>query len=629
MRYTIRTPQLGLLVILLLQLAWVLPARAHANLQRSEPPPNASLSAAPDSIRLWFTEPLEPAFSRFTLRDSRGEIVPTAASQVADDDPQQLFMPAGDLPDGLYTVVWRSLSRTDGHPAEGSFSFGINVPISDLTASTLVEAPIAAGEALIRALNVLAVSLMIGGLGFRLFVWARMPEPLTQAIPGDAVLRLVWIGWALTGVMLVAVLMMQTSLTAEIPFWGALAHPALIELLARTSFGRLWLARAGLWALVGGLVWAARGRTPRLGFALAVGALLLLPQSLFGHASAAPNSLIAVAANWLHLAATALWVGGLAAFAVILTAGRRSAALTSASAAALVGHFSNYARVAVTALLLTGAYAAWLHVGSVRALLETQYGRVLVVKLCLLAPLLAIAAINLVWTHRRLQADQAIWVGRLRQLIGAEIALLAGVLLAVGALTSGSPARPIQALRAALPPPPLLEMRTASDQMVHLEITPGSVGHNRFAVTLTDANDTPITDISLIRMRFESLEQNLGRSELRPAAQADSPGIYQAEGANLSLPGWWRIRLTIQRPLQFDTVVDFDLNVSPPTALSLAAALQIPTVQRLIASSLLGAALLVTSGVFLALDRSAGLSGGRALALAAAAVGLITLLGST
>lgn len=629
MRQAIRALRWGLLVIWLLQMAQAAPAWAHANLERSEPPANAFLSAAPDAIRLWFTEPLEPAFSRFTLRDSRGEVVPTASSQVAADDPQQLFMPVSDLPDGLYTVAWRSLSRTDGHPAEGSFSFGINVPVSDLTGSTAAEAPIAAGEALIRALNVLAVSLMLGGLGFWLFVWARADGRAAGTDGSRALLRLVWIGWGLTGGMLAITLMLQTSLTAEIPFWGALADPALFDLLTRTSFGGLWLARVGLWALVGGLVWAARGRARRLGWALAAGALMLLAQSLFGHAVAAQDSLIAVAANWLHLAATALWVGGLAAFLAVLIVERRQPSFTSASAAALVGHFSNYARVAVAALMLTGAYAAWLHVGSVPALLETQYGRALLVKLSLLAPLLAVAAINLIWTHRRLQAGQAVWMGRLRGLIGAEIALLTGILLAAGALTSGSPARPIQTLRealaAALPPPPVFEMRTANDQRVRLEVVPGVVGQNTFAVTLTDADGQPITDVSLMRMRFESLEQDLGRSELRPQAQADSAGVYQAVGANLSLPGQWRIRLTIQRPLQFDAVVDFDLNVPPPAAIP---PLRIPDAQRLIASTLLGVALLMTGGVFLTLDRTARLSGGRALALAAAAVGLLALLGA-
>ena len=133
----------------------------------------------------------------------------------------------------------------------------------------------------------------------------------------------------------------------------------------------------------------------------------------------------------------------------------------------------------VAGLAVTGLYAGWLQVGSFEALLTTLYGQALLIKLLLLVPLLGIAGINLLVTHRRLQAGQALWTGRLRGLVGAEIMLAAGVLLAVGVMTSISPARTeltqraISKTLAALPKPqPLMAMQEADNLQIHLMAEP-------------------------------------------------------------------------------------------------------------------------------------------------------------
>ena len=106
------------------------------------------------------------------------------------------------------------------------------------------------------------------------------------------------------------------------------------------------------------------GRQPRiLWIALALGLLLLVTQSLFSHASAAADRAAAVANDWLHLTSTALWIGGLVAFALMLLTLRREPDRTALTAR-LVAAFSNFARVAVVLLVVSGLYAAWLEVGA-------------------------------------------------------------------------------------------------------------------------------------------------------------------------------------------------------------------------------------------------------------------------
>src|SRR5260221_8725906 len=102
-----------LLVLLTFQAVW-----AHATLVRSEPLANSVLAAAPAEIRLWFSENIEPKFSAFVLLDSNGKTVNTPVSQPDPADALELFMQPGALPNGLYTVVWHTVSAADGHAVQ-------------------------------------------------------------------------------------------------------------------------------------------------------------------------------------------------------------------------------------------------------------------------------------------------------------------------------------------------------------------------------------------------------------------------------------------------------------------------------------------------------------------------------
>jgi copper transport protein len=116
---------LGLLLGLLLATSNV---RAHALLVRSSPEANAILSTAPATIELWFSEPLESGFSDVYLINTQGEEIGRGESTVDADDHFHMTLPLADLPPGIYTVVWRTLSQADGHEWIGSFPLTILLP---------------------------------------------------------------------------------------------------------------------------------------------------------------------------------------------------------------------------------------------------------------------------------------------------------------------------------------------------------------------------------------------------------------------------------------------------------------------------------------------------------------------
>lgn len=96
-------------------------AWAHANLERAEPAPGVARDQAPGQLRLSFSEAVDSSFSRVQLLDTKREPVDRGDSQVAPDDPRAMVVSLpGTLPNGVYTVAWRTLSAVDGHTVNGA-----------------------------------------------------------------------------------------------------------------------------------------------------------------------------------------------------------------------------------------------------------------------------------------------------------------------------------------------------------------------------------------------------------------------------------------------------------------------------------------------------------------------------
>src|SRR5215210_6517494 len=131
MRRARRSQLAGAIVALLalvgLSLASATGASAHAYLESSVPAAGTSLGQAPQSLRLTFTEPLDSSFSRVQVLNARREQVDRGDSRIAPDDARAMLASLGDVPDGLYTVVWRTLSSVDGHSVNGAYPLFIGI----------------------------------------------------------------------------------------------------------------------------------------------------------------------------------------------------------------------------------------------------------------------------------------------------------------------------------------------------------------------------------------------------------------------------------------------------------------------------------------------------------------------
>jgi methionine-rich copper-binding protein CopC len=99
-------------------------AGGHAMLQRTEPRVESRVKRSPDEVKLYFTEPLEPAYSSVRVVNDRGGQVDRGDGRVDRSNPALLRVTVPALPPGTYRVRWRVLS-IDADVTEGGFVFRV------------------------------------------------------------------------------------------------------------------------------------------------------------------------------------------------------------------------------------------------------------------------------------------------------------------------------------------------------------------------------------------------------------------------------------------------------------------------------------------------------------------------
>lgn len=99
-------------------------AGAHALLERTDPRAGSALRTPPREVRLWFTEALEPAWSRVEVIGEDGRRVDRGDGRIDRSAPRLFRLSLGPLSPGAYTVRWRVVS-VDSHVSEGRFTFRV------------------------------------------------------------------------------------------------------------------------------------------------------------------------------------------------------------------------------------------------------------------------------------------------------------------------------------------------------------------------------------------------------------------------------------------------------------------------------------------------------------------------
>jgi putative copper resistance protein D len=209
--------------------------------------------------------------------------------------------------------------------------------------------------------------------------------------------RLAWAGLTITVISGAAWVALQAIAMSGLPFSEAIAPDVLWIVVSKTHFGIVSGIRLALAVFLAASLSLGRSARWTHWIASALAVALVATIAWTGHAAATLGSIgiLHLAADALHVLASGAWVGGLPALGLLLVLARRyDDPAWAAAARDATLRFSTLGLVSVGTLLATGVVNSWFLVGSFRALVDTEYGRLLLIKIGLFAAMLSVAAFN-------------------------------------------------------------------------------------------------------------------------------------------------------------------------------------------------------------------------------------------
>jgi copper transport protein len=528
---------------------------AHADLLSSNPAADSVLDTSPAEIVLTFTEPVDPTDEAIRVVTADG--TPIELGPVTQDRGSSSLtavMP-GELADGSYVVAW-SVVSADSHPIRGAFVFSVGAPsagadelLGDVLDDTSAEAGNNIWLTVGRFASYLGIAALVGTLASAVIL---APAALTGRRLPNVLFAAGYLAMAGTIVMISA----QANLIGDsLTDWFTVTD---------TRSGRWWLARLVIVATLTGLIpWRRLLDHRPVQVAATVASIgLFAVVAAGGHSVSGRWVGGAFAATVVHLAAMALWVGGLVL--IVLVVDRPSTFATAT-------RFSPLALSAVVALAATGVVNGLRQVGGLDALFDSSYGRWLIVKLAVVAIVVTVAAVSR-WlvsgTGSLVVSAQPASVGAaaatplsndqpLRRTLMIELVGMVVILATTAGLTGATPPR--QAAPATVVDASVSVVR--DDQVAQIDLLPAVTGGTVMHVTITSPAGS-LNPADEITVTAELPAQQVGPLDILtfPAG----PNHVTTNEANFPIPGQWTITVTA-RYGEFDQVVfTTDIAVTNP-----------------------------------------------------------------
>lgn len=382
-------------------------AWAHATLESTSPAEGSIVPHAPTKVTATFDQAVGVSPTSLEVFSPNGSRVDQGGTTHGSSPDQIAVSVKGGLGKGTYTVGWHVISA-DSHPVQGAFTFSIGAPSSttvnpnklNQTASPIVGFVFG----VVRFVGFCCFALLVGAVAFVLWCWpAGASSPL--------VLRLTMGAWSgLAGSVLGAVLLQGVyggSEGANKVFWPNVLHATLYSRYGRSLGFRLLLVIVALFVFTSILAnLRIEGRRASVRASVTWGVLaaaLAATWSASDHAGQGSQLPLSLASDIIHLGSVAIWLGGLTMLAAIVLRRSRASGANVAGRAAdrntrmatedmvqAVERFSPIALGCVGAILLSGIYESWRNVGTWPALVDTNYGRLLLIKIGAMCVLIAL-----------------------------------------------------------------------------------------------------------------------------------------------------------------------------------------------------------------------------------------------
>ncbi|OXM85373.1 hypothetical protein CF651_17195 [Paenibacillus rigui] len=509
---------------------------AHATLVESVPAANAELDQAPSQVVLTFNERLEDGAFYIRVLDTNKKPVTAAKAELnANHTALQLHLPS--LAKGNYLVTYHVISA-DGHPIDGTYLFAVGQPISAAPVDTSGGANHLHSNGLSTGLSFEDAVQFISRVFYYMAMLAFTGWLLWQRLaPGrSAAVRTYLMGWAgqLQRIYLIVfIFFMFTHVYALIGDGGA---DALQAIFTSTGAGYIWIASLLLSLL--GFVVLYRS----LWIDILWAASIWLTKSLNGHASVFEPKAQTIVLDMLHLAAAALWVGGLVMLLVLWRKDREEGL-------AFFPRFSATALYSIVLLMVTGVLSVLIFLPNLTYIIETEWGQLLLAKSALVLLVVVTGMIlRSIYRKRRLKQTALF--------LGTDAVLAVLIVGIVGIFTYLTP----------LPSNKPLNWHVMGEK-IHMtaQITPNVPGVNDFTVKVWLPEKLGKPKQILMKLQdakaseIAPLEVPLVWTEDKSGVPEDSYGglskyMYTARGAYLPYAGYWNVEIRVMDSNDDETV---------------------------------------------------------------------------
>ncbi|TDG00956.1 hypothetical protein E1757_01890 [Paenibacillus piri] len=525
---------IGLLVLL------GLPGRvwAHASLTNAVPAANAELQQAPKSIHLTFNERLEDGVYYIKVLDAKKKpVTDKAAALNATRTEVELDLPA--LAPGSYLVSYHVISA-DGHPVEGTYLFAVGQSLSEQPIEVPANAEHLHSGGLSQNMSLLDIVSYLSRILYYIMMllftgWVLWLRFGLQGMDGSRPALEGWTVQLQRGYLLAFLFFMFVHIYAMIGSGGPQAMKALFT---STSIGYLWLASLALSLLSFVVLYR------NLWLDLLWLVLLWLCKSLNGHAAVFAPQSQTIVLDLVHLASAALWMGGLLMLLVLWRRSKEDGAL-------FFPRFSSAALISIVLLIVSGVLTVFVFLPDVKYIVETQWGKLLLVKSALVL-LVVITAASLRLLYRK--------HGQLRKvsyLLKQDAALALLIACIVGIFTY-------------LTPQPANEPLNwhVMGEKIHMtaQITPNAPGVNEITVkvwlpeklgqpkqVLFKLRNPDLPDIAPIEVPLQPVQEPVNSYE---ESYGMKKHTYKAKGSYLPYPGYWNIEIRVMDSNDDETVYE-------------------------------------------------------------------------